>query len=691
MALGEEIYRRNSSWPDTFNELKSLHDQAYMKIDEALKYDEEGQKDKALASYDQGLMLLDKALAVNIECPSSPDLSWERACCMMDKMRKTRKEILSRVADTQVQPTPELRPPERPEDLALEPPPSYDEAMATSPSSSSASNIPSLPTSSPLPSLTPRTYGELGEVLQTLKVETNMQSVKVMFHVDGVRVYFISPDGSVSAPSQPTQLRVLELEDGREEGLPKYFLQVGEWFYPLVPDVSPCFRSDYGAFILPDVQSQVEGAAVGLILPPEADISLFELLEDVLHGVVSQPPTAPPRTRTRRDNFSTTISKGIVTGLIKGAEAASNYVSSTTPKIISKLSPEEPRPVPPTIRTGAKVARSVTHTAVNVTGFVGDNAENTLDENEISEDETSETKTETVDSTETTSEGDSSRHKRHRHKHRQHLLRLKSDKNKPEVETAGTSSEQHKRHRHKHRSYLSKYSKTDENETPTDETNIEDDASVSHRRGHRMSKLSRELNKLKLAPSWQPLPRPRVKYGKHRASATLLAKDHGSTSSTDKKTGKVGSATMALGRYLAPHVQKGGTKLLAKVGVAEDKAAEGVGGVLTVAAGAVEGFGTIYTGLEQSANLLGSSLANNTVKIVQHKYGEPMAEVTGNTLYTVGNVYNTTNNISNLTPKGLAKKTAKNTGKALVDPHRPDVNGKPDQGATDKPSTSTEK
>ncbi|XP_054263896.1 protein spartin isoform X3 [Macrosteles quadrilineatus] len=533
MALGEEIYRRNSSWPDTFNELKSLHDQAYMKIDEALKYDEEGQKDKALASYDQGLMLLDKALAVNIECPSSPDLSWERACCMMDKMRKTRKEILSRVADTQVQPTPELRPPERPEDLALEPPPSYDEAMATSPSSSSASNIPSLPTSSPLPSLTPRTYGELGEVLQTLKVETNMQSVKVMFHVDGVRVYFISPDGSVSAPSQPTQLRVLELEDGREEGLPKYFLQVGEWFYPLVPDVSPCFRSDYGAFILPDVQSQVEGAAVGLILPPEADISLFELLEDVLHGVVSQPPTAPPRTRTRRDNFSTTISKGIVTGahyvstgLIKGAEAASNYVSSTTPKIISKLSPEEPRPVPPTIRTGAKVARSVTHTAVNVTGFVA---------------------------------------------------------------------------------------------------------------------------------------------------------------------GKVGSATMALGRYLAPHVQKGGTKLLAKVGVAEDKAAEGVGGVLTVAAGAVEGFGTIYTGLEQSANLLGSSLANNTVKIVQHKYGEPMAEVTGNTLYTVGNVYNTTNNISNLTPKGLAKKTAKNTGKALVDPHRPDVNGKPDQGATDKPSTSTEK
>ncbi|KAG8267189.1 Spartin [Homalodisca vitripennis] len=145
--------------------------------------------------------------------------------------------------------------------------------------------------------------------------------------------------------------------------------------------------------------------------------------------------------------------------------------------------------------------------------------------------------------------------------------------------------------------------------------------------------------------------------------------------------GKVGSATMALGRYLAPHIQRGGTALLSKAGVGEQTAAEGVGGVLTVAAGAVEGFGTIYTGLEQSAGILGTSLTNNTVQIVQHKYGEPMAEVTGDTLYTVGNVINTSNNIHNLTPKGLAKRAAKNTGKAIVEPHLPDK-------GLDEPSTS---
>lgn len=62
-----------------------------------------------------------------------------------------------------------------------------------------------------------------------------------------------------------------------------------------------------------------------------------------------------------------------------------------------------------------------------------------------------------------------------------------------------------------------------------------------------------------------------------------------------------------------------------------------------------------------------------------------MAEVTGNTLYTVGNVINTTNNIQNLTPKGLAKRTAKNAGKALVEPHSVDTSN------LDLPSTSQKK
>jgi hypothetical protein len=49
------------------------------------------------------------------------------------------------------------------------------------------------------------------------------------------------------------------------------------------------------------------------------------------------------------------------------------------------------------------------------------------------------------------------------------------------------------------------------------------------------------------------------------------------------------------------------------------EASKKMDGVLEVAAGAVEGFGTVYDGLEKSAGILAGGLANNTVKIVEHK------------------------------------------------------------------------
>lgn len=84
--------------------------------------------------------------------------------------------------------------------------------------------------------------------------------------------------------------------------------------------------------------------------------------------------------------------------------------------------------------------------------------------------------------------------------------------------------------------------------------------------------------------------------------------------------GKVGDATVALGHYLAPHIQKQGTKLLSSgFKMDEDAAHERMDGVLTVAAGAVEGFATVYSGLEESASILGKNITENTVKVVEHK------------------------------------------------------------------------
>lgn len=122
-----------------------------------------------------------------------------------------RKEVLIRIADTQVT---------RPKDLMMEAPPSYEEAIASSPSLSPSwtpsltpgSSHQAFPHSSFSPSTPPLTYSELGEALRNLKVETCTQSAQVIFTFNNVRIYFISPNGHVSAPSEPNQLRILQLE-----------------------------------------------------------------------------------------------------------------------------------------------------------------------------------------------------------------------------------------------------------------------------------------------------------------------------------------------------------------------------------------------------------------------------------------------------------------------------------------------
>jgi len=130
---------------------------------------------------------------------------------------------------------------------------------------------------------------------------------------------------------------------------------------------------------------------------------------------------------------------------------------------------------------------------------------------------------------------------------------------------------------------------------------------------------------------------------------------------------QVGRATVALGRHMAPHVHKASTKFLAKtVAVDEADASAKVDQVLEVTTGAVVSVGTVYFGLEHAARALVSSLANNTVDIVQHKYGEEAGEVAKDTAATAGNAALTAFNTKNLAPKGVAKRVAKDTGRAII-------------------------
>lgn len=75
-----------------------------------------------------------------------------------------------------------------------------------------------------------------------------------------------------------------------------------------------------------------------------------------------------------------------------------------------------------------------------------------------------------------------------------------------------------------------------------------------------------------------------------------------------------------VGKFLAPHVHKGGTKILTGItNMDKEKASRQMTNVLDIAAGTIEGLGIVYDGLEKSGIMLGNSISNNTVLIVRHR------------------------------------------------------------------------
>jgi len=95
----------------------------------------------------------------------------------------------------------------------------------------------------------------------------NMTNADLLCRIeDGVQLYYITPEGYVSAPSYPSSLSIYLLTDGRDGAAsatncetPPAFLQVGDWIYPLLPGQSPVLQSNWGSYIFPDVAASVPG------------------------------------------------------------------------------------------------------------------------------------------------------------------------------------------------------------------------------------------------------------------------------------------------------------------------------------------------------------------------------------------------------------------------------------------------
>ncbi|XP_005178293.1 protein spartin isoform X1 [Musca domestica] len=175
------------------------------------------------------------------------------------------------------------------------------------------------------------------------------------------------------------------------------------------------------------------------------------------------------------------------------------------------------------------------------------------------------------------------------------------------------------------------------------------------------------ISKLKPAPENPPPISPAV----HNTVAVAKGVTSAAVGVTGWVANKVGSASVAIGKYLAPHIQHHGASVLQKTcGLNENDANKKMTDALTVAAGAVEGFSTIVDGLEKSAAILGNNISENSVKIIDHKYGRPASSVAAETFDTLGNAFVVSRNVNYMLPKGIAKKLVKHSGKAVIEEYK---------------------
>merc|ERR1712018_1057809 len=87
--------------------------------------------------------------------------------------------------------------------------------------------------------------------------------------------------------------------------------------------------------------------------------------------------------------------------------------------------------------------------------------------------------------------------------------------------------------------------------------------------------------------------------------------------------------------------------------------------LVDAARGGLLAYGTVYASLEESAKVLGKSVKDESVQVVEKKYGKESGKVFKDGLTSAGNATMTYMNIQSLGVKGLVKKTAKDTGKQL--------------------------
>lgn len=253
-----------------------------------------------------------------------------------------------------------------------------------------------------------RTYVELEKVLKEIgKIQptdtTQNPLIEILFCCEGVKLYYIESNGEVVSSLEDFALRIVKLGDDFEKNLDEtIFLQLikssdstidigteiteaeaiapyeqeeasggadgvqgdPSFIYPLIPGVSPCVRTKFKAFIFPDLQSN-DGSAIGMMIPPEVDDIVLDILITILKGVVkddgnvefgdlTQVGDSVSRVyRSTGDKVSENIVTGahwISLGLTKTAQKTGEFIDYSTPYILTKIQRAGDNAPPPSER-----------------------------------------------------------------------------------------------------------------------------------------------------------------------------------------------------------------------------------------------------------------------------------------------------------------------------------------------------
>ncbi|XP_046520240.1 spartin isoform X2 [Equus quagga] len=125
-----------------------------------------------------------------------------------------------------------------------------------------------------------------------------------------------------------------------------------------------------------------------------------------------------------------------------------------------------------------------------------------------------------------------------------------------------------------------------------------------------------------------------------------------------------------VGKELAPHVKKHGSKLVPESLKKDRNGKSTLDGAMVVAASSVQGFSTVWQGLECAAKCIVNNVSAETVQTVRYKYGHTAGEATHDAVDSAINVGVTAYNIDNIGIKAMVKKTAKQTGHTLLEDYK---------------------